>query len=61
MMEAIMKEDGKTTKYLDMADLSNNILIIKETSRTLRPTERETIKMFKKVIQEPGKMIKDME
>jgi hypothetical protein len=56
-----MKEDGKTTKYLDMADLSNNILIIKETSRTLRPTERETIKMFKKVIQEPGKMIKDMQ
>ncbi len=44
-----------------MADLSNNILIIKETSRTLRPTERETIKMFKKVIQEPGKMIKDMQ
>jgi hypothetical protein len=61
MMEAIMKEDGKTTKYPDMADLSNNTLIIKETSRTLRPTERETIKIFKKVIQEPGKMIKDME
>jgi len=56
-----MKEDGKTTKYPDMADLSNNTLIIKETSRTLRPTERETIKIFKKVIQEPGKMIKDMQ
>ena len=61
MMEAIIKEVGKMIRFLVMGDLLNKILIIKETLNRGRRMEKETIRIFKKLILEVGKTIKDKE
>jgi hypothetical protein len=61
MMEAIIREVGRTIKFLVMEDLLNKILIIKETLNRVRRMEKEIIRIFKKLIPEVGKMIKDRE
>lgn len=61
MMEAIIREVGKMIKFLVMEDLLNKIPIIKVTLNRGRRMEKETIKIFKKLILEVGKMIKGRE
>lgn len=61
MMEAIIKEVGRMIRFLVMGDLLNKILIIKETLNRGRRMEKETIRIFKKLILEVGKTIKDKE
>jgi hypothetical protein len=61
MMEAIIREVGRTIKFLVMEDLLNKIPIIKETLNRVRRMEKEIIRIFKKLIPEVGKMIKDRE
>lgn len=60
-MVHIMKEIGKTTTCQVMEDWSNQTVITKATFETDLPTEKETMKIFKKHTQDNGETISGME